>query len=950
MKRIRILLSVAIVCICFLFAGTCSYAEEIYAEELPTAAEPLASTETETADKVIDAVNNQTTEADNSQETKEIIDSNNDEDFSEAEETANQLDADTNCENDGTVDTTSSLETGTLPMETPEYGVIFDGKTTVNGREEVFLNELLSSLGYEGNIESAISSNENAIRVFQDENGAWKMISDNPFLDETVTVIVDGVEYVIYAHDPNPVNNEVDLISYATNGGDIYLTDNFAVNSNVSVLKDLVIDLQGRTLSLGNNYITVGNNAKLTINDSVGSNGSIISNGNYAIFINGGSLIINKGNIGTIADNIGAVIRGIFIFSGDATINDGSVYATGSASSTNGANVGIVNDLNGKLTVNGGTINASGTCSSYGIHNFGGLIVNGGTIKGSSSDSYGDGIINEVDGTAAINGNAVISGASIDGIGRGVHNFGSISINGGTITGSSTNRYAAGLRNSQEGLASIGGTAKIFGRSDNGHAVAIVNANELTIYGGTVSATGTNYVAGVENTGNLTLKEGTVSATGVDSAIGVNNTGALTIEEGTVSATGAKSGTGVINTGTLTIEEGSVSATSTNYAAGVENTGNLTLKEGTVSATGADSATGVKNTGALTVNGGTVIGSSTNSYGDGISNVDNGTVIINYNATITGASADGWGRGIHNSNVVTINGGTITGRSINSIADGVSSGDTGSYAICTINGGTISGISTNGKGFGLLNGNLGTASVNGLSYISGTSTNGIAIGVYNCGKLSVSGGKISGNSVTSKGTGIFDLTPLSYASINGGTIIGIGNAKSNPYGSTALSGFNLLVSGGYINGSLAIADGSELSGGYYTTRPTSYIKKGCSVVDYYEIPYLFQIARPSQANYGLSSKPYFVQNTIIFYSGSGHIELHIAYTNNGKQYNNDEINAATVIVDNGKIKINHSYGIMSNGDIFINLLEESLKNLASGSHSVEIRIGGDSYFATIFIP
>ena len=218
-------------------------------------------------------------------------------------------------------------------------------------------------------------------------------------------------------------------------------------------------------------------------------------------------------------------------------------------------------------------------------------------------------------------------------------------------------------------------------------------SGDVTISGGTVTATGGNstgsYGSGGDgiHSGSLTISGGTVTATGGDST-GSNglggrgicsDSGGITISGGsTVTANGGNGSSGrdgISSSSGVTVSDGTVTATGGNSTGsygsggnGIRSDGGVTISGGTVTAKGGSGEDGYggdgirSSSGGVTISGGTVTangGNSTNSSGGyGISSLDvaisGGTVTAN-----GGDSKDGYGGdGIH-SNGVTISGGTV---------------------------------------------------------------------------------------------------------------------------------------------------------------------------------------------------------------------------------------------------------------------------------------------------
>lgn len=230
-------------------------------------------------------------------------------------------------------------------------------------------------------------------------------------------------------------------------------------------------------------------------------------------------------------------------------------------------------------------------------------------------------------------------------------------------------------------------------------------SGDVTISGGTVTATGGNstgsYGSGGDgiHSGSLTISGGTVTATGGGST-GSNGlggrgiysvSGGVTISGGTVKATGGNGdysgGDGISSSDRVAISGSTVTAnggdsSSRNGASGISSSSGVTVSDGTVTANGGNggnvSGDGIRSDGGVTISGGTVKAAG-------------------------GDSKDGYGGdGIRSGGGVTISGNTVN-------AAGGNGGKVGGYGICSfdrvaISGGTVeaaggsSGSSNGGSG------------------------------------------------------------------------------------------------------------------------------------------------------------------------------------------------------------------------------------------------------------
>ena len=235
-------------------------------------------------------------------------------------------------------------------------------------------------------------------------------------------------------------------------------------------------------------------------------------------------------------------------------------------------------------------------------------------------------------------------------------------------------------------------------------------SGDVTISGGTVTATGGNstgsYGSGGDgiHSGSLTISGGTVTATGGDST-GSNglggrgicsDSGGVTISGGsTVTANGGNGdysgGDGISSSDRVAISGSTVTAnggdsSSRNGASGISSSSGVTVSDGTVTANGGNggnvSGDGIRSDGGVTISGGTVNangGDSKDGYGgNGISSssgvaISGGAVNANGGDSKNGSG----GSGIFSFDRVAISGGTVEAAGGSS---GSSNGGSGIYS------------------------------------------------------------------------------------------------------------------------------------------------------------------------------------------------------------------------------------------------------------------------------
>ena len=262
--------------------------------------------------------------------------------------------------------------------------------------------------------------------------------------------------------------------------------------------------------------------------------------------------------------------------------------------------------------------------------------------------------------------------------------------------------------------------------SRNKAAVSVTGSGNTTIkLDGDNHLTGGNGIYS-NSSGSLTIsgdENDSLTAQGGDSRNGIYSvSGDVTISGGTVTATGGNStgsygsGGDGIHSGSLTISGGTVTATGGGSTGsnglggrGIYSNGSVTISGGTVKAAGGDGSdggSGISSSSGVTVSDGTVTangGNGGNVSGDGIRS-DGGVTISGGTVKATGGdSKDGYGGdGIRSGGGVTISGNTVN-------AAGGNGGNVGGYGICSfdrvaISGGTVeaaggsSGSSNGGSG------------------------------------------------------------------------------------------------------------------------------------------------------------------------------------------------------------------------------------------------------------
>ncbi|MBQ2937678.1 MAG: hypothetical protein IJE05_02185, partial [Clostridia bacterium] len=305
--------------------------------------------------------------------------------------------------------------------------------------------------------------------------------------------------------------------------------------------KDVVLDLNGYSITFGQ-VNAIKNLGILTIEDSSESKaGSILSTvGNVITNEDGATLNITGGTITNTLSNTNAIyntgilqldggtvkVTNIFAYgiynasAGIVTVAGGTVLSTGDYS------YGIYNNSTGTVTVDGGTVRVT-AWESYGIYNnsSGEVIVSNGEVT--MTNSYTSGIYNKSSGTVKMTGGKVTVGGSSDAIEN--ESAGTVIISNGEVIG--TGNYGDAISDYGGTLIITGGNITATG--SGGHAIG--SSGTLTLEGGTITG---SYSNAIEFSGKTsTITGGTIK--GNTYGIYISSTGTVTIGEkdGNVSTT-----------------------------------------------------------------------------------------------------------------------------------------------------------------------------------------------------------------------------------------------------------------------------------------------------------------------------------------------------------------------------------------------------------------------------
>ena len=200
--------------------------------------------------------------------------------------------------------------------------------------------------------------------------------------------------------------------------------------------------------------------------------------------------------------------------------------------------------------------------------------------------------------------------------------------------------------------------------------------------------------------------------------------------------------------------------------------------------------------GALIMNNGSSIKNniSTGATGGGVrtqysTTVGDGYLVMNEGSTISGNRAT-QGGGVHNSGVIAMIGGAITGNS-------------------------VTGTGTSGRGGGVYN--AGELYISGGSIDTNTAST-LGGGVYNAWYIGLGGGKISNNTASQHGGGIYSID--NQVEILGGEISG--NTATQNGGGVALYGGTMYMEDGKISGNKQTSASYD-GGGVYVYQGNNYV-------------------------------------------------------------------------------------------------------------------------------
>ena len=517
------------------------------------------------------------------------------------------IDADNVIVSGGTVTADGGTATG---IYAESCGIYFKEKATISGGEVTAEGATQAVRSFTGSVTIDPAEGQQITVTAGASKDSAAAISGSPFtseaeINENTTIGEDSTALVFEANyfhsiagkagDPGPDDSNIyvggegltgsaDTPAYAlTNGGTV--TKDGATADNYNIKWD------GETLTLNDADITQGSyeGAAIYCGEDAGINlvlmeGSTVTgpggDASRGIYTGGDLTISGDGTLDVSGGGISLFVTG------DLTISDGTVTATGGDVSANDAySCGIFTPCDitisgGSVTAEGGTASTTGAgyAESFGIFAYnitisGGTVnADGGTASAAGNESYAcsygiyardvtvsDGEVTATGGTASADGSVSYACS------YGIYVTNDLTVSGGAVTAD-------------------GGEVTFTGSDGYAESCGIY-VHDLTVSGGTVNATGGTasattgpngkaYSGGIDAYYNITISGGTVNADG-----------------GTASAAGTASSGGIqaaiiaISSSTVTAEGGTASAYSEAYSRGFYAAG-ITISGGEVTATG----------------------------------------------------------------------------------------------------------------------------------------------------------------------------------------------------------------------------------------------------------------------------------------------------------------------------------------------------------------------------
>ncbi|EKD5256656.1 filamentous hemagglutinin N-terminal domain-containing protein [Salmonella enterica] len=780
----------------------------------------------------------------------------------------------------------SFIAGGKLTINSPEDISLVAAETTNGGGRVVIQGDKGVSLNtVAGNISlTAASATTNSVNVSSD-NGAVSM-SAGGNLSLVCATVTSGIgqDVTFGAAGKAPARVNITGSTINTDGGNVSI-DHAAEGQAMTVLisgSTLNASAAGNGQS-GNITVRAYNpNVDLTVSALTGT----VRNGGSMIDI-GNNSNLHGDNITIVATQDGSNSKSLPVYMHGATLlADGNISLSGvgtggatpaqlelrGAGNTLKTTSGDISIISGNSSV---LINATGSSRAN--------ITSGGniTITGNGGRALGVGVIN-----ASVNAtnNISITGSTTGGGSVTSDRFGGIYLAGnvdfhspnGSLTGTEANRVSPisggvvlgnGVNSGQttnilfDGNFNIRGTSDVTNTPGNikfGGGIYYAGNTTTTFSGGNsvIQATGSNYSAAVNGDyslyssiipQNITLAEGANLSMKLNSGFVSTVMPVITADfnnrsvgwvfsgKGNVSIDASNSGTGQ-DSSTLQLNllnnkdlDGSFTVNAVNARGNailMSGYTNVNLVNATITGTSRGNGTGIQISSTRgTVNLDNVTLNGISAQGNGISVSGNGNTSIT-DSVLNGTANSGNGIGVRiiaGSNY-TIDGGTVTGRSVNGSAVSV----TGPL---TVNNGTsVTGTATGSRGTGVsATGSLVASRGDGIQ-IHGTATSGNGIALV--GNTVLTGAKLSGNASTGTGLNVSGNATLTNATVSGETQTGTGavvtgkltaddttqvTGKATQEGGTGVT-LNGTVTGGKVDGMATSGDAVQVTDGGVLTN------------------------------------------------------------------------------------------------------------------------------------
>lgn len=286
------------------------------------------------------------------------------------------------------------------------------------------------------------------------------------------------------------VSTYAELTEAVQAGGTIKLVEDINATNHLFLQKDATLDLNGHTLAVGNNVVSI--DAKVVVKDTSTNGNGIITNSNtsdyYTMQVQG-DFTLESGTIQTTNQSYA-----IYAWGGSVTINGGQVEAL------QGWPVSLADSVN--FEMNGGTIKTEAeNVNAVTLKKNSTMVMNGGSII--STKGYGIVALTGTDVTInngtieayrfALTGNGSPKGKTNDGTEA------KFTVNGGTLTSAN----AAAIYAPQ-----IDGETTITGGTIKGVSGIEIRAGKLTVSGGTIIATAEKLEAASNGNGSTTTGAG----------------------------------------------------------------------------------------------------------------------------------------------------------------------------------------------------------------------------------------------------------------------------------------------------------------------------------------------------------------------------------------------------------------------------------------------------------